>query len=401
MILYSILLTLWSGSGIHGLQFQALGFIKLQNLLLILVIFLLLFFTEVLNKSGRMQKTVEAIKIWLPHDKLLLSGLPALIGLLPMPGGALVSAPLVKSIDSNKKLKRPLIVAINYWYRHIWEFWWPLYPGVILAITISGLAPWIYYLIMVPFTPVAILGGYFFLLRKVEKRQSNTYKSKFSIRDITKTLGPLGILVLVSILGSLFLPKLSIPLPLTNVTAMLLGLIIALLLVLLRNPEAFLPSVKMVKSKKTVSLMLVIIGVQLFSTSLKIPLVENNTMNLVTLMRDELSNLGVPILLIMTILPLVSGFVTGVAFAFVGASFPLVFELLGTNPSFNALIATTTLCYALGYIGMILSPVHICFVVTSEYFKSQIFLTYKYLIGPVLGILGISFLLTGLYYIIF
>jgi hypothetical protein len=44
---------------------------------------------------------------------------PALIGLLPMPGGAIFSAPMVKDIGSRYQLSGSQLSYINYWFRHI------------------------------------------------------------------------------------------------------------------------------------------------------------------------------------------------------------------------------------------------------------------------------------------
>ncbi len=169
ILLFSVVLSLWSGTGIPGLVFQVQSFGMPENYLLPVVILLLLFFTESLNKAGRMERTVAALKSWLNNKKMLLAGLPALVGLLPMPGGAIFSAPLVASIDGSGELDARQKVAINYWFRHIWEYWWPLYPGVILAIRYSELPTAIFLLIQIPFTIAAAIGGYFFILKKVKR----------------------------------------------------------------------------------------------------------------------------------------------------------------------------------------------------------------------------------------
>ncbi len=401
MILYSTILTCWAGAGVSGLFLQVKGFIQPQNYLLIMVILALLFFTEVLSQSGRMKKTIDALKEWLPNEKMLLGGLPALVGLLPMPGGALFSAPLVKSVDRENRFKPPHIVAINYWFRHIWEYWWPLYPGVILAIALSGVSSGMYYLTMIPFTPVAIISGYFFILKRVKRKGKKTFTKKPDLKNIAQTVGPILLLVIISISGSALLPKIGVSKSLSNLVAMLIGLLLALSLIIGNNKTLLKNSLEMFTSKKTVSLLLVVIGVQLFYTSLKLPLGQDQAHNLVTTMRNEFNTLGIPIILVMILLPLISGIITGIAFAYVGASFPLVFELLGADPPLNKLIATTTFSYGIGFVGMILSPVHICFVVTNEYFKSRMIHTYRYLIGPALTIFIATLLLSGLYYIIF
>ena len=48
--------------------------------------------------------------------------IPAVIGLVPMPGGALFSAPLVGETVQDKKVTPEWKVAVNYWFRHVFEY---------------------------------------------------------------------------------------------------------------------------------------------------------------------------------------------------------------------------------------------------------------------------------------
>jgi hypothetical protein len=88
ILLCSIALSFWAGMDGQDLLSQLSLFKKPENYLLPVVILLLLFFTEALNKTGRMTQTLEAMKSWLSNRKWLFVGLPALVGLLPMPEGA-------------------------------------------------------------------------------------------------------------------------------------------------------------------------------------------------------------------------------------------------------------------------------------------------------------------------
>jgi hypothetical protein len=114
-------------------------------------------------------------------------------------------------------------------------------------------------------------------------------------------------------------------------------------------------------------------------------------------MAAELATFGIPTLVVMAAIPFVAGLVTGIAVGFVGVSFPLVFGLLGQQAGFAELAATTALAYGCGYVGMMLSPIHICFVVTGEYFKAPIVLAYRYLAGPLLVVAGTAITLSALY----
>jgi len=398
IILCSVILSLWSGTGIPGLVFQVKSFGKPENYLLPVVILLLLFFTESLNKTGRMERTITTLKSWLKSKKMLLAGLPALVGLLPMPGGAVFSAPLVASLDSPGELDARQRTAINYWFRHIWEYWWPLYPGVILAVRYSELPAATFFLIQIPFTFAAVLGGYFFILKKVKKGNlENSEEEKPEFANVLSALGPIGILVIVSVIGSAVLPKFGVSGTLSSLLSMLIGLILAIALVFSGNSSAWTSSLGMFKYTSTWQMVLLVISILAFSATIKAPLDTAGT-TLITLMRDEFLHAGIPLAAVIMLIPFISGIATGVAFGFVGASFPIVFALIGQNPTLGVTAATTACAYAFGYMGMMLSPIHVCFVVTCEYFKTPLFENYRYLIGPIVTILTVSLILSGLYY---
>jgi len=400
LIIFSVVLSLWSGTGIMGLRYQVTSFDNPENYLLPVVILLLLFFTESLDRTGRMERTVTALKIWLKDKKMLLAGLPALVGLLPMPAGAAFSAPLVASVDSEEELGDAHKAAINYWFRHLWEYWWPLYPGVLLAITYSGLPAAIFYLIQIPFTLAAAAAGYFFILRKIKRNTAELSKNGvLNYRAVFSALGPIGVLVTLSVIGSVFLTFIGISGSLSSLIAMLIGLIMATVTAFFGNTSAWIPSLGFFKRRNTWLMLILVIGIQAFSAVLKSPLNAPGT-TLVTLMRDEFINAGVPILAVIMLLPFISGMVTGTAFGFVGASFPIVFALVGQNPPLGTSAAITSCAYAFGYIGMIISPIHACFVVSCEYFNTPVLGTYRYIAGPCLFIIMTSLILSGLYYLL-
>jgi len=407
ILVFAIVLTLWTGTGpLAGLSYQAHSLLSPENYLLLVVILLLLFFTEALDKTGRMKRTITALEQWLKSPRLLLAGLPALVGLLPMPGGALFSAPMVAAVDPDQALKPPHKAAINYWFRHIWEYWWPLYPGIILAIKYSGLSSGLFFLIQMPFTLAAAASGYAFIMRGVGRGERKEKRGKLDIREAGSTLWPIAVLVIVSLAGSFLLPSAAgMSRTLANIVAMVVGLVAGLVMIFWKNTDAFSPSVTMFAKKNTWEMMLLVLGIQIFSGALTVPFLPASALTvpfshstLVMSMRDEFLGLGIPIVIVIALVPFISGAVTGVAFGFVGASFPIVFALLGPSPSLNVVLAATTLAYGCGYMGMILSPVHICFVVTNEYFKSRMFDTYRYILAPALCIFVAGCIMSASYY---
>lgn len=401
ILLHSVLLCLWTGTGIDGLLSLSRSLIEPKNYLLYIVISLLLFFTEALRSTGRMEKTVKALTAYIRNKRILFAGLPALVGLLPMPGGALFSAPLVDSVDEDKSLTNEHKSSLNYWFRHIWEYWWPLYPGVILAIRYSELPPWLFFCIQVPLTGASLIGGYFFILRKVKKKEAILNESeKFDKTAAAQTLLPIGILVLSAITLPLIGPSLHVPKGLESLIGMVIGLLISLTIIFAENHAAIPKAIKKFNTISTWGLLLVVVSISAFSSVLQMHIDEKGT-TLVLLARDEFIKMGIPLIIIFMVIPFISGLVTGVAFGFVGASFPIVFALLGENPSIGTIMATATFTYGFGYLGMILSPIHICYVVSNQYFKVPFSKTYPFIIGPTIIVCVMVFILSGIYYFTF
>ncbi len=91
---------------------------------------------------------------------------------------------------------------------------------------------------------------------------------------------------------------------------------------------------------------------------------------LVEQMRAEMADWGIPLMGVVMVVPFVSGLATGLSVGFVGASFPIVISLMGPDPSAHVFYRTVLLAYAFGYMGMLISPVHVCLIVTSQHFET-------------------------------
>jgi len=101
---------------------------------------------------------------------------------------------------------------------------------------------------------------------------------------------------------------------------------------------------------------------------------------------------GIPLLPVLFILPFISGLLTGITVGFVGGTFPLILSLAG-----GAHLNQITFAFASGFVGVLLSPVHLCFVLTREYFKADIAGIYRKTIPGcaiiMAGALGVYFIL--------
>jgi integral membrane protein (TIGR00529 family) len=132
--------------------------INIRSWRLVVTVVLILTFANLFESMGFVRSMVSSLESFLP-PKWVARAAPAIIGLLPMPGGAMVSAPIVKHIGRNSVITPERITAQNYWWRHVWEATWPLYPSIILAAAVLGVSVWDVAIINFPISVAAIVVG--------------------------------------------------------------------------------------------------------------------------------------------------------------------------------------------------------------------------------------------------
>lgn len=357
-------LAFWSGHSVSDItSIVWREFYSIDTAMLSAIIFLVIWLSSQMAKAGIMGDLVTAIK-----SKLSVKGaiavLPAIIGLLPMPGGAIFSAPLVDDCDENSIIDPILKTKINYWFRHIWEYTWPLYPGLILTSNIVDLPIWQLFLLGLPMTAAAITTGYFFLLRKVKNQL--IIKGKAG-KGIFKLISPILVVIIVYIIILVFFPNIS---KISKYLPMSLGLLSAMILLQFERPITVSDWKTVIINKKPVIMVLIVVLVSIYGAFIEARM--PNGVLLMDQMRMELDNIGIPIIALIMIIPFVSGLATGITVGFAGASLPIAISLLGTDPAFYQILSTVSLAFSFGFMGVMMSPVHICLIVTNEHFKTSL-----------------------------
>ncbi len=306
--------------------------------------------------------------------------LPALVGLLPMPGGALFSCPLLDDADGEHVLAPVLKTKINYWFRHVWEFCWPLYPGFLLAVDVSGLPVWQLMALMFPLYLAAIAAGTLFLLRQTPRdAYTAPEKEPAERKAFLPLIYPiLTIVAVYSLVLSLFpaVGRVSTYLP------MLFGVLAALLVLCVQRHVPAAAWRKAAFSPKWVGLVLVIVLAQTYSAFIEAALPGGGA--LMDRVRGELGAYGIPAVLLVALVPFVSGVTTGITIGYIGASFPVILSLAPEGTM--GLFSTIALGFGCGFLGMILSPIHVCLIVTNQYFKTNLAESLSGLVKPAIAL---------------
>lgn len=354
------------------------AFLSLDNLVLMLVIFLVIWFSSQMKESGLFGKLVTDFSALFPL-RFNMAALPAAIGLLPMPGGAAFSAPLLQEIPTENPIKALQYTQINFWFRHVWEYWWPLYPGVLLASQLSGLEVWKISLLHLPLSLAAIFIGIVIYLRPL-KGPSLQAKKQPQKKPFLALL-PVVIVIAVYILLQLFFPEVG---RLSKYLPVGIGIFLAMLLTAFLRPLSSEKWFKIILNHKALLLALLVSCISLYSAFLTAP---RQGASIILQTQEELQAMHVPLWLLFAILPFISGLATGLSVGFVGASFPLVFALLGESGMQNLLPAVSVLAYGCGFLGVLLSPVHVCLILSNKHFNTRLEKSIALLSRPVLLLL--------------
>ena len=341
-----------------------------KTLLLIAALFTILFFSNLLKETGRMNKILEGFRYILKDMRVVVALLPAMIGLMPLVGGALVSAPMVVEGSDQLKLSPERRTFINYWFRHVWEYILPTYPALILAATLVGVPVrklgWVNF----PLTPVAILSGAMIGFWGISNsKEGGEVSQRTSVWELLTNLLPL-IFALVLVIG--FKVELAYAFGLTILGMILFNRI---------DPRTVL---KALKGSLSIELLLTVVTVMGFKKVL-----EASQAILTT--STFLSSSGVPFRLIAIFVPLIVGVMTGMTIAPIAIGFPILIPLFQNDPDF---LNYMMLAFASGIAGDLLSPFHLCLVLTKDYFHAEWKGIFSLLWVPVASLLGVALLMT-------
>ena len=337
---------------------------------IIFIVFLSLLLVSLMEKIGYLRIMVRAIKAIFSSLGGAMVTISGFIGLLPMPGGAYVSARLVDPLAKEMKLNPLEATTLNYWFRHLWEYWWPLYTGVIVASAIFKVSIPDFVIHMFFLSILAILGGYIFIYYPIMKRKNvKRVKKRKNIGDFLNLTYSIWPILAVMFLTLLF--RVDLFFSLLSIDIFLIAQI-----VLNKKPQNIVKSFKFALNP-------MFLGVTFAALFMKIAVIETNSM---VYTYTFFNTYGIPPFIVIILLPYLAGLMTGVTVAYVAATFPL---LLAYPMSYPAI----ALAYASGYGGHLTSPVHLCLVMSAKHFNADVFAVIKRVAPSVIFVVGITLLI--------
>jgi len=394
ILVAGFLLGIWFNLGIRGIGDSVIGALGAEETVsLVTVVGIILIFSELLQASGQLTALSKLIVETFGLHRLTYTILPIIVGLLPMPGGALFTAPLMDDVDE-ESIPAHKKTLINYWFRHIWEYAWPLYPGLVLAAGLARVNLNTLSVIQSPFIIISFVSGMILIFPGIKIVPHITYYSAQQRRKLCAGLIKMGYLLLpIFIIIILFM---AVRLPM--LISLLIGLGWIILTALVKRQLGIKSILKVIFAKMHVYQMIfIVISVMVFSGILQS---STLTADLSKFFSGGQAH-QIPFIYMMLsviLLPLIVGLLTGLTVAFVGITFPIIFTTI--IPGGIDILPMAMLAYVSGISGIMLSPLHLCLVLTNQYYKSSLIRVYKYLVPVVLIVLVIAITICGLHFVL-
>ena len=307
-----------------------------------------------LRTSGALSGMVKALQRIFSSAKFTLAVMPAFLGLLPSLGGARFSAPIVEEASKEFSLSREHQATINFWFRHIFEYSSPIIPGMIMACSIAGVAFSDFLIHLSWLTLLSFAAGWLVLIRPIKdlKTQSQIYdpaEYHKNLIDMYLSLSP----VILTFLLVVFLDLNA---------SLAMGLVTVCMFFVLQHTQRFVNGKEVIFGAFDWKMFLNVICILYFIQILTVTSFLNEIV-----VAFQSSPLPVPV--IIAAVSFIIGILTGMSQGHVAIVMPIVAAMSTGN------LNLAGVAMAFGVAGQMLTPTHMCLVVTLDYFKANFFKT--------------------------
>jgi integral membrane protein (TIGR00529 family) len=329
---------------------------------------------EAMAQIGLSARLVPAMQGLLRSRRVALATIPLLMGMLPTPGGIMLSAPMVREAGDRMGVERSHTAAINFFFRHQWEPVWPLFPAVPLVVQMLGVPAAGVVGHHAVLSMAGILGGIVFLLLfGIPPRRAEHGEAKASVvshaKDFAHALWPI---LFTAVLYIVF----NIP-PAVGIFFAIVGL-------LLLHRVAVRRWVGVFRAAGEPDVVLLLFGALWF----KLILESSDAIGSVVTFFQQIH---MPPLLVLFVLPFLVSFSTGVTTPTVAITYPFLMPFIGAGEHLS--LSRETLAFAGVVFGLAVSPIHLCLALSASYFDTPLLRIIWKVLPPALCVAGAGFAL--------
>ena len=308
---------------------------------------------EAMGQIGLSARLVPAMHGLFRSRRFALAAIPLLMGMLPTPGGIMLSAPMVREAGDKIGVERSRIAAINFFFRHQWEPVWPLFPAVPLIVAMLGVPAAQVVGHHAALSIAGILGGVIFLLlfgippRKAEHMAVGGGIGSHA-KDFFHALWP------ILFTAALYI-GLNVP-PAIGVFLAIIGLLLLHRVDVHRWGGIF-------RAAREPDMVLLLFGALWFKLNLEASGAIGSVVGL-------FQQMHMPPLLVLFLLPFLVSFSTGVTTPTVAITYPFLMPFISRGDGIS--LGLETLAFAGVVFGLAVSPIHLCLALSASYFDTPL-----------------------------
>jgi integral membrane protein (TIGR00529 family) len=370
------------------------GILSFQTMELALLMILIFMLAKTMKEIGAIDEIVSSLKTIFSHS-VTIGLIPAIYGLMPVPGGALFSAPMVDKEGKILGLKKDQRNFINVWFRHIWFPIYPISSAMILICSkdFTGLSYDIelYNLIaanILSFLLFIFIGFIFikkFLIGNHGKKDHQPKQYSGLLFLLVPTMPIIFYIFLYGI--SLVYPFISVP-NYQN-TVFIIGLLFSFILLFFLSKLNSIEYYRILKKDFSFNIAFTIFGIIILREMF-------DTTNVNIILAEIIQTLPFPPIFIIILIPTILGIITGYNLGAIALSYVVIQPLfLYTDIS---IIGLTSIIFMSSFVGYLISPIHLCNVVSSDHFKTDTTRMYRMYLPSVLIILIIQTFYVYIFY---
>jgi len=306
-----------------------------------------------MEEIGLSQRLAPAIQGLFKSRRFALALVPLMMGMLPTPGGIMLSAPMVRDAGDKIGVERSRLAAINFLFRHQWEPVWPLFPAVPLIQSLLGISALTLFSYHIMLTGAGILVSVIVLLMfgippKRPEHEPTRRHMGYHLKDFFHAFWP--ILFTAGLYVAFDVPP-------------AIGIFLAIIGLLVMHRVPFRRWSPVFKAAREPDMVLLILGALFFKLNLE----ASGAIGSVV---DFLISSHVPPHVLLFLLPMLVGFTTGVTMPTVAITYPFLIAFIGTGTEVK--MGLETLAFSGLLFGLWVSPVHLCLPLSASYFQTSL-----------------------------
>lgn len=316
---------------------------------------------ELYRLSGSVRSLGMGLSVALKDPRLGMGLVPAVIGLMPVAGGALLSAPVVEALGSPAGLSGELMAYINVWFRHLLIYSYPLSQVLVALSQLSGYSVTTIALATLPISLLMVLVGLPALAR-VRRAVVNLGADP---REGLKLFTPIAVaLVALVALGPL-LGNWAVPVGASAAVATLVAV---------RRCSKDVP--RALTSTRVLDIVLAVAAVIVLREIIAGSWISEDLQQVVASLGGARVTLAV--------LSAVVSIATGSIITGLFLTLPILTSLGASS------MGDVLLIYTYSFLGYVASPTHLCLIYTVRYFNSELTKVYRYLLPSVAAVLAVA-----------